>query len=1554
MKHTKKKRILALVLCMVLVLSTGIAAFANENVGLQSVACSATNLERVIKNADGEQIGTLTADVPEGAFFASSSDANIQMEVEPDSGEAGVLNRVQQQMETEGVTGYEINNYVMDDVTFYVNGEKQTPQQPITFHVSGTNIDTQNVTAFADDRQNTPVLMDATTDENDALQFTAQTSDADTVVYGIYDVTAAETADTTDDVAVQTADDGVATQEASSEIATYAQGDGITLTDDIIASGKLKANLTGNVATEITNASNVTFTWEKTTDGGKNYTSVSQKKSGDNYNIPEASVTDQWLDVALDGGALNSNQTQVGYRVKVTYTVSGKTVNYTSDKIDITYWNELQNGSFETPELKRTTNGGTYYSNWAQLKVTENPSMIWKTTGSDGAIEYINTKATMSDYYYWYGTANAEDGNQFAELNCEAEGALYQDVLTNKGTQLNYWFAHRARGAEKSKNAEYDTMYVVIMPTATALTGYNGGEIDTQEKLKAFMESKGIDTSNYYQVATSNGSNIVYDQDGILIRKIDSDDQSWHYYDDGTYTPTNNLTRFFFVSGATAAGQASGKNDKTVGNFLDKVGFSQELPPANPGTFNLRIKKTITGTDNESVRNNLKFTITSTNKSDALNGKELLGKDAKWSNENGNWVATWIFNQQKISYGQSVQYTIVESDADLDKFDRTTSIAVTGGTNSSTNEVDATAIVTVKEKDSVDITFTNNYSIADGAMEVGKTAKVDSWDDRTYDVTVSASSLIQTVTEADPVDIVLVFDRSGSMNFRANLQNAKECKVSDLDKNKVYYYVRPTKAATVYRVYYKSKKWQYVDDSYWDYSNNKIKSGYTAVEIENATDILNQKDSYTFCTTNDTHDRLYYLKQAATTFTNSLKTKSPNSRVGVVTFTRDANVLSKLVDVGNNCESINKKINAITTAGGTKQSVGLNTAQSLFDNSERAKYVVLLTDGCPADEEPQNVINAATTLKTSTGCTLMTIGVGLNDDNQYLKGAKEMLQGIASNVEYAYDATDASELPNVFNGILDSVVSHTAIEGATVRDYIDPRFEVTDAAGGTIDTDENGRTYVEWTNQTVGSKTGSKAGWSKTIKVKAKDNYIGGNDVTTNGPNSGVIVDGKIFTFPQPKVNVKIDLKLSDKEVTIYKGDSVPTAEEILNRLFNVNATVNKYNNPDYPVSANDFTLTWYAKDKDGNERVVTKDDMANTKPEDTTQYYLRVTYTKAGDTSTESNSNTTKGDTTYVADGKATNINDSAKDYGTYTINVISGTIRITKKVAVSDEERTFTFSIKDENGNVENITITIPANETEASATVDKLARGSYVVSEDTETDYSIEGVVIDSDTDCKNNLNVPAEDQATFVLGNNVENKDVISAEYTHEGKGVLGAITYTNEKVTTNWMIKKVSASDGGNSLGLSNAEFTLTVSGQTTPKYFGKSESDGMVFWYSDAGHTIQVEKLAAGTYELQETVAPNGYQCSTEKWTIVIAKNGSLKSVSTDSDTQITKEFETVNKDMADEKVITCYLYKDEAVYALPSTGGKGIFLYTIGGMLLMGAAAWILYKNKRREVLKR
>ena len=80
-------------------------------------------------------------------------------------------------------------------------------------------------------------------------------------------------------------------------------------------------------------------------------------------------------------------------------------------------------------------------------------------------------------------------------------------------------------------------------------------------------------------------------------------------------------------------------------------------------------------------------------------------------------------------------------------------------------------------------------------------------------------------------------------------------------------------------------------------------------------------------------------------------------------------------------------------------------------------------------------------------------------------------------------------------------------------------------------------------------------------------------------------------------------------------------------------------------------------------------------------------------------------------------------------------------------------------------------------------------------------------------------------------------------------------------------------------------------------------------------------------------MAPAGYALNNQTWTIrTDGKTCSINGNATD--------------------VALNAAYENTPVYALPSTGGTGIFLYMIGGMLLMGAAAWILYKNKRREVL--
>ena len=45
---------------------------------------------------------------------------------------------------------------------------------------------------------------------------------------------------------------------------------------------------------------------------------------------------------------------------------------------------------------------------------------------------------------------------------------------------------------------------------------------------------------------------------------------------------------------------------------------------------------------------------------------------------------------------------------------------------------------------------------------------------------------------------------------------------------------------------------------------------------------------------------------------------------------------------------------------------------------------------------------------------------------------------------------------------------------------------------------------------------------------------------------------------------------------------------------------------------------------------------------------------------------------------------------------------------------------------------------------------------------------------------------------------------------------------------------------------------------------------------------------------------------------------------------------------------------KNKALYELPSAGGYGIFLYMIGGTLLLMAGSLMIYINRRRGVLRR
>lgn len=102
-----------------------------------------------------------------------------------------------------------------------------------------------------------------------------------------------------------------------------------------------------------------------------------------------------------------------------------------------------------------------------------------------------------------------------------------------------------------------------------------------------------------------------------------------------------------------------------------------------------------------------------------------------------------------------------------------------------------------------------------------------------------------------------------------------------------------------------------------------------------------------------------------------------------------------------------------------------------------------------------------------------------------------------------------------------------------------------------------------------------------------------------------------------------------------------------------------------------------------------------------------------------------------------------------------------------------------------------------------------------------------------------------------------------------------------------------------------------------------------------------VNGLVPGKYVLKETKAPDGYSLSANVWQVLV-----------NDDQSVEVRLNNNNKDKVDTSEDGAFLIENIKLYSLPSTGGSGIYWYMIGGMVLMSAAAWILYKNKCREVL--
>ena len=724
-------------------------------------------------------------------------------------------------------------------------------------------------------------------------------------------------------------------------------------------------------------------------------------------------------------------------------------------------------------------------------------------------------------------------------------------------------------------------------------------------------------------------------------------------------------------------------------------------------------------------------------------------------------------------------------------------------------------------------------------------------------------------------------------------------------------------------------------------------------------------------------------------------------------------------------------------------------------------------------------VNYANQIKDSNDgkAVLYTVGVGLSDNDGFswkaghsdeyseilkhgnfmehkrIKGSEFLAKNIASGSDHAYDANNVTDLVNEFKLIAGKIGDLYTVQPTSIVDVIDARFELTEdsvntlaskkIAGKTgtvneskteitwtdnneevgkvtIDKNPDGTTTITWTG--AAAKIGNAAateeadkGWKASFKVKAKDDFIGGNMIPTNGAKSGIYLDGGgVKQFDQPSVNVRLlNLAIGSKNTTVFKGDPI-SAQNFRNELAETIGVVEldgktktvtgvtpldttgkvklpelmdddiqklatskklvigekqdyKYTYPGSADAVGYFTYTYELVEGDN-----AGEHTATTVGDEVEKYQLTVTYhpyslsdrksilseTGIKDPNPESYKaeNAPKQELVETPKG-GVEVTSTIADTGTYIVNVVAGELQIIKKLDTSaDQKETFNFVIKDKNNTaVATATATVVKDSSEATA-VFKLASGANAVldpdnqklTELSKGDYTVEEVLgpdaryellnieAGATTNCSSVVNKDEQQKAiniTFTMGTyTTENGDVevLKNGNTDTENGRIGVAEFTNKKSVVDIDFEKVDIQTP--TTKLAGAEFALYKADVN-----GNQTTEQVETYTSDNQGKIAITDLPIGNYVLVETKAPAGYQCSAIPWKITVADNRTITV--------------TYNNNQV-EPNNNIYQLTNTKVYSLPSTGGSGIYWYMIGGMVLMSTAAWILYKNKCREVL--
>lgn len=222
-------------------------------------------------------------------------------------------------------------------------------------------------------------------------------------------------------------------------------------------------------------------------------------------------------------------------------------------------------------------------------------------------------------------------------------------------------------------------------------------------------------------------------------------------------------------------------------------------------------------------------------------------------------------------------------------------------------------------------------------------------------------------------------------------------------------------------------------------------------------------------------------------------------------------------------------------------------------------------------------------------------------------------------------------------------------------------------------------------------------------------------------------------------------------------------------------------------------------------------------------------------------------------------------------------------------------------------------------------------------------------------EDNVNKDSHDNtATLKYSNNPSTTDTKTASQKVYSFDIGGEATGTNGLIT-----KK---GEGVDKDKLAGAEFTLYTDDQCKNQYVNAHHKAGEATAISNSEGNIYITGLEAGTngavvsYYLKETKAPEGYSLNDTVFKIDISaniENEELKSwnitISDQNGNEVENNFIVTLDGVENEHKGDGFEIFNTKLSSLPSTGGIGTTIFTIGGCAIMVAAAGLFFASRRK-----